>query len=186
VQPVFILGLCGSLRRDSFNWRLLSAARGDLPAAVELRLFHRLPEIPPHNEDAEGEEAPAAVLALRSAIRQSDAVLIATPEYNSSIPGQLKNALDWASRPYLESVLIDKPVAVMGASITPSGAAGAQADLRRVLASIGARVSEAELSVSQADRAFAPDGCLVDGAQRSALRELVHQLVEETRSKVPC
>jgi chromate reductase len=104
-----------------------------LPAGVGLVQFDTLAEIPPFDEDHDREPAPAAVRGLRDAIESADALLIATPEYNASIPGQLKNALDWASRPFATNVLRGKPVAVIGASTGPFGAVWAQAELRKVL-----------------------------------------------------
>jgi chromate reductase len=121
-----------------------------LPAGVELELWEGLKAVPPYDEDDDVTPGPAAVARLRTAIAGADAVLIATPEYNSSIPGQLKNALDWASRPFATNVLRNKPVAVIGASTGMFGAVWAQAELRKVLGAIGARVIGDELPVSQA------------------------------------
>src|SRR5581483_5052719 len=117
-----ILGISGSLRVGSHNTRLLHAAAGLLPDGVELELFEGLRDVPPYDEDADVEPAPAAVARLRAAIADADALLISTPEYNSSVPGQLKNALDWASRPRAAAALRDKPVAVVGASAGAFGA----------------------------------------------------------------
>src|SRR5438045_6557283 len=111
-----VLGISGSLRRDSLNSALLRAAAERLPAGAELVEFDRLGDIPPYDEDAERDGTPTVVEQLRAAVRSADAVLIATPEYNSSIPGQLKNALDWVSRPAGKSALNGKPAAVVGAS----------------------------------------------------------------------
>ena len=119
-----VLGISGSLRRDSLNSALLRAAAERLPAGVELVEFERLADVPPYGEDVEAEPAPDAVRELREAIRAADAVLIATPEYNHSIPGQLKNALDWASRPAGQSALNGKPAAAIGASTACSAASG--------------------------------------------------------------
>ncbi|MER3408889.1 MAG: hypothetical protein C4306_02030, partial [Thermoleophilia bacterium] len=128
-----ILGISGSLRRGSYNSLLLRAASEMLPPSVELQAWDGLKAVPPFDEDDEAGPAPAAVASLRGAIAASDAVLIATPEYNGSIPGQLKNALDWASRPFDATPLRNTPVAVVGASTGAFGAAWAQADLRCVL-----------------------------------------------------
>src|SRR5881409_1659401 len=111
-----VLGISGSLRRDSHNTSLLQTAAELLPDGVELELWDGLKAVPPYDEDDDVEPAPAAVTELRDAIAGADAVLVATPEYNSSIPGQLKNALDWASRPFKTNVLRNKPVAVVGAT----------------------------------------------------------------------
>ncbi len=176
-----ILGLCGSLRRGSYNRRLLGAAAAELPAGVQLDVFDDLAHVPPYNED---DTAPEVVRSLRAAIGAADAVLIATPEYNSSIPGQLKNVVDWASRPFPDNELRDKPVAVVGASTGLFGAVWAQAELRKVLRATGARVIDRELPVGQAHAVFTPDGRLADPELRSALNELLGQLLEERRSGV--
>jgi chromate reductase, NAD(P)H dehydrogenase (quinone) len=152
-----VLGISGSLRRGSLNTALLRTAAERLPRGVEMEVFDRLGEIPPFSEDVELEPAPEAVWELRDAMRSADAVLIATPEYNHSLPGQLKNALDWASRPAGESALTGKPVAVIGASKSMFGGVWAQAELRKVLAAMGGRVIEAELPIANADE------LLVDG-----------------------
>ncbi len=104
-----ILGISGSLRRDSYNTRLLAAAADALPDGVELVRWDGLAAVPPFDEDAEAGPAPAAVADLRAAIAAADAVLFATPEYNGSVPGQLKNALDWVSRPYATNPLRNTP-----------------------------------------------------------------------------
>lgn len=145
-----VLGISGSLRRDSHNGALLRAAAERLPAGAELEVYDGLAEIPPYDEDVEVQGVPESVQELREAIRGADAVLIATPEYNHSIPGQLKNALDWASRPAGESALNGKPTAVIGASTGMFGAVWAQAELRKVLGAMGGRVVEAELPVAHA------------------------------------
>jgi chromate reductase len=145
-----VLGISGSLRRDSYNTALLRAAQARLPAGVELELWDGLKAIPPYDEDDDTDRAPAAVADLRAAIADADAVLISTPEYNSSIPGHLKNALDWVSRPLAKNPLRNKPVAVIGASTGAFGAVWAQAELRKVLSAIGARPIESELAVGHA------------------------------------
>ena len=129
-----VLGLSGSLRRDAHNTRLLRAAAALLPPGAELVEFDRLREIPPLDMDElDAGYVPESVSDLKAAIAEADAVLVATPEYNHSIPGQLKNALDWASRPLATNVLRNKPVAVVGASTGAFGAVWAQAELRKVL-----------------------------------------------------
>lgn len=173
-----VLGLCGSLRRGSYNRRLLAAAAAELPPGVALEVFEGLAEVTPYNED---DAAPGAVRALRDAITAADAVLVATPEYNASVPGQLKNALDWASRPFPDNALHNKPVAVVGASTGLFGAVWAQAELRKVLRTIGADVVDQELPVGQAHDAFTGDGSLVDPDLRSALAGLVDQLLSMAR-----
>ncbi len=182
---MFVLGLCGSLRRGSYNRRLLEAAAAELPRAVTLEVYEGLADVPPYNEDSDEDGAtPEAVRELRDAIAAADAVLIATPEYNASVPGQLKNALDWASRPFPDNALRDKPVAVVGASTGLFGAVWAQAELRKVLGAIGAHVVEEELPVGQAHDAFAADGGLADPNLRSALAGLVERLLREVRAPV--
>src|SRR3954467_10047641 len=143
-----VLGISGSLRRDSHNTTLLRAA-GELveEAGVEFEVFDGLKAIPPDDEDDDVGSGPAAVARFKRAIADADALLFATPEYNSSIPGVLKNAVDWASRPVATNPLRNKPVAVIGASTGMFGAVWAQAELRKVLGATGARVTEVELAV---------------------------------------
>ena len=147
---------------------------------VELELFDGLKAVPPYDEEDDVEPAPAAVARLRAAIAGADAVLFATPEYNASIPGQLKNALDWASRPIAANVLRNKPVAVVGASTGVFGAVWAQAELRKVLSTIGARVVEGDVAVGQADQRLGEGGSGLDADQLDQLREVVWMLVDET------
>jgi chromate reductase, NAD(P)H dehydrogenase (quinone) len=145
-----VLAISGSLRRDSHNTALLRAAAERAPAGVRVELWDGLKAVPPYDEDDDGDPAPAAVTALRSAVAGADALLFATPEYNHSVPGALKNALDWLSRPLATNPLRNKPVAVVGASTGIFGAVWAQAELRKVLAATGARVLDRELAVGQA------------------------------------
>jgi chromate reductase len=172
-----ILGISGSLRRDSHNSRLLRGARRVLPGGVELELYEGLGAIPPYSEDSEHEPT-EAVLELREAIAGADALLVATPEYNGSIPGQLKNALDWLSRPLATSPLRGKPVAVIGASTGLFGAVWAQAEARKVLRTIGARVLEGELPVAQAHDALDGDGALREDAVREQLEQILTELAQ--------
>jgi chromate reductase, NAD(P)H dehydrogenase (quinone) len=174
-----LLGISGSLRDGSYNTKLLRAAAQLLDEEVELELWDGLKAVPPYDEDDDRDPAPAAVSRLREAIAGADGVLFATPEYNSSIPGVLKNAVDWASRPLATNVLRSKPVAVIGSSTGMFGAVWAQADLRKVLAATGARVAEAELAVGHAQTRFDEDGRLTDESIREELREVVELLVEE-------
>jgi chromate reductase len=173
-----VLGISGSLRRGSYNSALLEAAAAALPATTELFLWRGLAEIPAFDEDLA--VAPASVQALRAEIARSDAVLIATPEYNASVPGALKNALDWVSRPFATTPLRHKPVAVVGASQGAFGAVWAQADLRRILKAIGARVDSRELSVAHAQDAFGTDGRLLDPHLEERLRAIVNGLSAST------
>ena len=172
-----VLGICGSLRRGSYNRMLLQAAARRLPAGFEFELFEGLDGIPPYNEDLEAEPAPLHVRRLREAIAAADAVLVATPEYNASVPGVLKNALDWASRPFPANCLRGKTVAVVGAGTGVFGGVWAQADLRKVLTAIGADVVDAELRVPTAHVAFSRAGQIVDPAVGSALASVIHDLV---------
>ncbi len=178
-----ILGISGSARRESFNTRLLHAAAELLPEGVELEIWRGLKAVPPFDEDDEAGLAPAAVAELRDLLAGADAVLFATPEYNGSVPGQLKNALDWASRPHATNPLRNLPVAVMGASPGGFGAVWAQADLRRILARIGARVLDAELVVGNAAASFYEDGPLADEAVREQLEGVVAALVDSVRAR---
>lgn len=173
-----ILGISGSLRRDSHNTTLLRAAAELLPSGTELVLYEGLADLPPFNEDEET-PLPAAVAALRAAMDGADGILFATPEYNSSIPGVLKNAVDWASRkdPATgETALRNVPVAVVGASTGMFGAVWAQAELRRVLSATGARVVDRELPVVHAHEAFGADGMPVDADLRAQLAAHVAEL----------
>jgi chromate reductase, NAD(P)H dehydrogenase (quinone) len=174
-----VLAISGSLRRDSHNSKLLRAAAELLPSEVEVELWDGLKAVPPYDEDDDTDPAPAAVAQLRAAIAGADALLIATPEYNSSIPGQLKNAVDWASRPLATSALRNKPVAVIGASIGMFGAVWAQAELRKVLGATGARVAEVELAVGHAHEHLDPAGHLADPTHQEALRDSVRVLLGE-------
>jgi chromate reductase len=172
-----VLGISGSLRRDSLNSALLRAAAERLPAGAELIEFDRLREVPPYDEDVEAEATPAVVEELREAVRSADAVLIATPEYNHSIPGQLKNALDWVSRPAGKSALNGKPAAAIGASTGMFGAVWAQAELRKVLGALGGRVVETELPIGHAKELLADDHLELSPQQSEQLEEILAELV---------
>jgi len=175
-----VLGIPGSLRRDSHNRRLLRAAAALLPPGAELVEFTGLNAIPPFDED--DEPAPgAAVEHWRQQVARADALLFATPEYNSSIPGVLKNAVDWASRPAGDAALMNKPAAVVGASTGMFGAVWAQAELRKVLGAAGARVLDRELPVAEASGAFAAQAKLADRDSELALAEILAELLGEAR-----
>ena len=148
-----VLGISGSLREGSHNTELLRAAAELLPPGTQLELYEGLADIPPYSEDAE-HEPPQAVTDLKDAIAAADVVLFSTPEYNHSLPGQLKNALDWVSRPSADNPLRGKPVAVLGASTGMFGAVWAQAELRKVAAALGARVIDREFPSPTRDDAF--------------------------------
>jgi chromate reductase len=178
-----ILGIAGSLRRGSHNRRLLRAAAHALPSGVELVEWDGLAAIPAFDEDLET-TPPAVVQAFLDEIAGADAVLIATPEYNASVPGALKNALDWASRPFPDNVLKAKPMAVVGASTGLFGAVWAQAEVRKALKASGAHVLEDELPVGMADGAFTDDDHLENEELQSALVSLIGDLAREVGSPV--
>jgi chromate reductase len=174
-----ILGISGSLRHDSYNSMLLR----NVP--LELELWDGLREIPPYDEDDDVEPAPPAVARMRAAVAGADAIVFATPEYNASVPGQLKNAVDWLSRPRAGAALQNKPVAVIGASTGAFGAVWAQAELRKVLATAGARVVDAEVAVGHAHDRFDADGELADENLIEQLQEAVDTLLAELPARVP-
>jgi chromate reductase len=170
-----VLAISGSLRRDSYNTALVRAARDLAPAGVTVELYEGLAAIPAFSEDLE-DDPPAEVVDFKRRIAEANAVLIATPEYNGSVPGALKNALDWASRPFGMSPLIAKPVAVVGASTSAFGAKWAQEQIRRALTLSGAMVVDAELALARCDEAEA-EGRLMDGEIRAALIEVLGVLL---------
>ncbi len=175
-----VLGISGSLRRDSLNSALLRAAAERLPGGVELVEFERLREVPPYDADVEAlEPEPEVVAELREAVRSADAVLIATPEYNHSIPGQLKNALDWVSRPAGKSALNGKPSAAIGASTGMFGAVWAQAEIRKVLSAMGGRVIETELPIGHAGEKYADGRLELDPEQAERLEGILAELISE-------
>jgi len=178
-----ILGIAGSLREFSHNRRLLRAAGDRMPPGAALVEWMGLAEIPAFNEDEEN-DPPAVVKAFLAEIDEADALLIATPEYNASVPGALKNALDWASRPFPENVLRYKPCAAIGASTGLFGAVWAQAEVRKALKASGAHVLESELPVGLAESAFTEDGRLADDELTARLHDLLADLVREVESPV--
>ena len=173
-----ILGIVGSLRRDSVNGQLLDLAAAHLPDGVELTVWEGLRDLPPYDQDEE--ETPSlAVAGFRSAVTRADAVLIVTPEYNGSIPGALKNALDWGSRPQATSAFRGKPVAVIGASPGSFGGVWGQAEARKVLGLMGSRVVGAELALGKAhERLAEPDEELIEQVTTT-----VSLLVDEAAAK---
>lgn len=179
-----ILGFAGSLRKDSYNCALLRAAR-ELGAAegIEIEIFE-IDGIPPYNQDDEG-AMPAVVRDFKSRIEQADAVLIVTPEYNYSVSGVLKNAIDWASRPYGANSFNDKPVAIMGATIGMLGTARAQYHLRQTLIYVNAYpLNQPEVMVSAAADKFR-NGELVDAPTRQKVREQLLALAAWARRPHP-
>jgi chromate reductase len=174
-----MLTISGSLRAASHNTALLRTVAELAPEGVDVELFDGLDRLPAFNEDDEGNEPHEAVRHLRDRITAADLVLISTPEYNGSVPGHVKQAVDWASRPFgPESALWGKPVAVIGASVTDYGAVWAQDHLRKSLGLAGARVLDVDLAVPKALDRFSSDGELTDPETRERLAELVTGLVD--------
>jgi chromate reductase, NAD(P)H dehydrogenase (quinone) len=174
-----ILAVSGSLRTGSHNTSLLWAAAEAAPEGVEVEVWQGIGDLPIYDQDLEGSDLPDAVRRLREDWAAADAILFATPEYNGSIPGGLKNAVDWASRPRLEAALMNKTVAVVGASTGQFGAMWAQADLRKVLGTAGGRVVGDELPVTRAHEKFDSLGRLLDGELFDRLRLLLETLAAE-------
>lgn len=178
-----ILGISGSLRTGSYNSAVLDAAEGLLPAGVQLDRFTGLADLPAYSEELDVGGRELSVQRLRFAIARADGVLIATPEYNASLPGGLKNALDWASRPFPDNALRNKPAAVIGASTGIFGAIWAQAETRKVLKAIGAQVLDVELPIPDAESRFR-DGRL-DPEIESQLGELIGALIDAIQAHRP-
>jgi len=176
-----ILAVSGSLRAGSHNTSLLRAAVDAAPEGVEVELFDpsRIADLPVYDQDLDTGDLPRSVQSLREAWATADAILFATPEYNGSVPGGLKNAVDWASRPVRESALTGKTVAVVGASTGQFGAMWAQADLRKILGTAGARVVGDELPVTRAHEKFDVHGRLLDGELHERLRLVLGTLAAE-------
>jgi chromate reductase len=177
-----VLGLSGSLRRESHNTQLLLAAARLFPADTEFEFFARLKEIPHYDEDDEPRPNDA-VVALRAAIDEADAVLIATPEYNGTLPGHLKTAIDWASRPRETAALKNKPVAVIGGSTGMFGAVWAQADARKALSSAGARVIDDEAAVPAVHEHLSGDGAITEADVTDRLEAVLTQLVDAVHER---
>ncbi|OFW62116.1 MAG: hypothetical protein A2133_05450 [Actinobacteria bacterium RBG_16_64_13] len=176
-----MLGIAGSLRAGSYNLGLLRAAAGLLPPAVGLDII-TLGDIPPYDADVQGQGDPAPVEDLKRRIIMADVLLIATPEYNYSIPGVLKNAIDWASRPPKTCCLRRKPVGIMGASSGESGTIRGQLALRQVFVFTDSLVmAQPELRVPNAGQKFDGQGVLIDEELRERLRAYLAALVEWTR-----
>lgn len=175
-----VLGFAGSLRKASFNKALLRAASEVAPDGVSIEVFD-LEGIPPYNQDLD-RTPPAKVTEFKTKIRSSDAILIATPEYNYSVPGVLKNAIDWASRPYGDNAFDDKPVAVMGASIGAIATARAQYHLRQSFVFLNMHpLNRPEVMVPLAEGKVDADGRLTDDAVRQRIRELIEALATWTK-----
>jgi chromate reductase, NAD(P)H dehydrogenase (quinone) len=173
-----ILGIPGSLRAGSHNRRLLQLAAENLPDGVDFAVWEGLRDLPAYDEDEEG-TPPLSVVAFRTAVAAADAILVATPEYNGSIPGALKNALDWGSRPRGTAAFRGKPVAVIGASTGSFGGVWAQAETKKILGLMGSRVVDADLSVGKAhERLAEPDEEITQG-----LRRVLDVLFEEAAAR---
>jgi chromate reductase len=179
-----VLAISGSLRSDSNNTALLRALREEAPSGVEVELWHGLKAIPPYDQDDDVVPGPEAVEAFRQLVREADAVFFATPEYNSSVPGALKNALDWASRPLATNAFRNKPVAVIGSSAGAFGGVWAAAELRKVLGAMGARVADIELAVGHAAEKLDEAGRLADDDVRQSLRDALEVLTAEVSPAV--
>jgi chromate reductase, NAD(P)H dehydrogenase (quinone) len=179
-NPLTILGIAGSLRKGSYNRAALRAAKELAPDDARIEIFE-LDGIPPFNQDEE-KQPPAKVTQLKARIRASDAILLVTPEYNYSIPGVLKNAIDWASRPYGDSAWDGKPVALMGASVGFTGTARAQYHLRQVFVYLNMYpVNRPEVMIANAAERFDAEGNLTDEQTRKHIRQLLEALIEWTR-----
>lgn len=179
-DPLVILGVAGSLRKESFNRALLRAAQELTPAGARIETFE-LDGMPPFNQDEEANPHPR-VAEFKQRIRAADAILFVTPEYNYSIPGVLKNAIDCASRPYGDSAWTGKPVAIMGASIGALGTARAQYHLRQMFVFLNMYpVNQPEVMVSNAHQRFDQEGNLTDETSKKLVQQLLTELVSWTK-----
>ena len=179
-ETITILGIAGSLRKDSYNRAALRAAQSLAPAGATVEIFD-LQGIPPFNQDEE-QHPPVPVADFKTRIRAADAILMVTPEYNYSIPGVLKNAIDWASRPYGDSAWEGKPVAVIGASVGTLGTARAQYHLRQVFVFLNMHaLNRPEVMISNAAQRFDAQGQLTDTTTQGLIRQLLQNLVDWTR-----
>jgi chromate reductase len=179
-DPLRFLGIAGSLRRDSFNRAALRAAQRLVPEGVTLDTFE-IGRLPLYNQDEE-RDPPRAVVELKRAIRAADAIVFASPEYNYSIPGVLKNAIDWASRPYGDSAWTGKPVALLGASVGAFGAMRAQYHLRQTFVFLDMHpLNQPEVAIPNAAKAFSENGELTDQTARKLIAELLQALAVQTR-----
>jgi chromate reductase len=179
-DPLLILGIAGSLREGSYNRAALRAAQALVPGGATIETFD-IKGLPGFSQDEET-EPPAQVVELKQRIRAADAILLVTPEYNYSIPGVLKNAIDWASRPYGDSAWTKKPVAVMGASVGVLGTARAQYHLRQVFVFLNMfAVNQPEVMIAQAHKHFDEQGNLTNEAAKKLIRQLLEELMALTR-----
>jgi chromate reductase len=179
-KPIRILGIAGSLRRQSYNRGALRAAQQLVPEGVTLDIFE-LDGIPGFSQDLE-QNPPEKVVELKRRIREADAILFVTPEYNYSVPGVLKNAIDWASRPYGDSAWNGKPAAIMGASIGGIATARAQYHLRQIMVFLNMfPINQPEVMIGNASERFDEQGNLTDDDTKDYIRRLLQSLVEWTR-----
>ena len=179
-RPVQILGIAGSLRRDSYNRAALLAATQLAPQYASVDIF-KLDGLPGFNQDEE-QNPPGEVVELKRRVREADAILFVTPEYNYSVPGVLKNAIDWASRPYGDSAWNGKPAAIMGASTGAIGTARAQYHLRQMMVFLNMfPINQPEVMIGNATERFDAQGNLTDNATKEFIRQLLQNLVDWTR-----
>lgn len=179
-SPIRILGIAGSLRRESYNRAALRAATELVPEGATLEIFD-LDGIPMFNQDEE-QNPPAKVVELKRLVRQADAILFVTPEYNYSVPGVLKNAIDWASRLYGDSAWNGKPAAIMGASVGTLGTARAQYHLRQIMVFLNMfPINQPEVMIGNASKRFDQEGNLTDEQTKEFIRQLLQNLVAWTR-----
>lgn len=179
-NPIRILGIAGSLRRASYNRAALRAATKLVPEGAVLEIFE-LDDIPLFNQDGD-QNPPAKVVELKQKIREADAILFVTPEYNYSVPGVLKNAIDWASRPYGDSAWNGKPAAIMGATVGALGTARAQYHLRQIMVFLNMfPINQPEVMIGNAAKRFDQEGNLTDEATQEFIRQLLQNLVAWTK-----
>jgi chromate reductase, NAD(P)H dehydrogenase (quinone) len=179
-NPLVILGLAGSLRKASYNRATLRAAQELVPEGARIDIAD-IDGLPGFNQDHEA-QPPEKVVELKKQIRAADAILFVTPEYNYSVPGVLKNAIDWASRPYGDSAWTGKPVAIMGASVGATGTARAQYHLRQMFVFLNMYpVNQPEVMISTAHKRFEADGKLTDETSQKLIRQLLEELVNWTK-----
>ncbi len=180
-----ILGFSGSLREGSHNTAVLREAGRLLSDAAQLDIYSDLEALPPYNQDRDTDEPPAAVAELRRLIAEADAVLFVTPEYNGALPGQIKQVVDWGSRPYgRDAALYGKPAAVISASVTDYGAMWANEQLRKALGLAGARVADVELAIPRIAERLNPAGELTDPETEGLVREAVNKLVNYSEALI--